>query len=202
MRVLVDTTIWSLALRRRAERRDAKEIRLFKAWEELVRDGRIVLLGLIRQEILSGIADRRQFEKLRDTLAAFPDEVIFTADHVRAAEHFNGCRAAGVAGSPVDFLICAAAERLAAPIFTTDLDFLRFARHVPLQPTEPPLKPSGRPLPRPTPHVALACSGPVGGTGSRLGRMALTARLVPRCALAPAARASSPLGDYSRRDQS
>jgi predicted nucleic acid-binding protein len=138
VRVLVDTTIWSHALRRRAAARSAEEARLVKAWEELVRDGRIVLLGLIRQEILSGIADRRQFERLRDALAAFPDEVVFTADHVRAAEHFNGCRAAGVAGSPVDFLICAAAERLAAPIFTTDLDFLRFGRHVPIRLFSPP----------------------------------------------------------------
>ncbi len=138
MRVLVDTTIWSLALRRRAAARNAEEYRLAKAWEELVRDGRIVLLGLIRQEILSGIANRRQFERLRDALAAFPDEIVFTADHVRAAEHFNRCRAAGVAGSPVDFLICAAAERLAAPIFTTDLDFLRFGRHVPIRLFSPP----------------------------------------------------------------
>lgn len=133
MRVLVDTTIWSLALRRRPGSRNAEEGRLVKAWEELVRDGRIVLLGLIRQEILSGIADGRQFARLRDALAAFPDEVILTADHVRAAEHFNVCRASGIAGSPVDFLICAAAERLAVPIFTTDLDFPRFARHVPIR---------------------------------------------------------------------
>jgi len=137
VRVLVDTTIWSLSLRRPAGR-NAEEARLVKAWEELVRDGRIVLLGLIRQEILSGIADRRQFERLRDTLAAFPDEVMLTADHVRAAEHFNQCRAAGVAGSPVDFLICATAERLAAPIFTTDLDFPRFARHIPIRLFGPP----------------------------------------------------------------
>jgi predicted nucleic acid-binding protein len=138
VRVLVDTTIWSLALRRRTDGRNAREIRLVKAWEELVRDGRIVLLGLIRQEILSGIGDRRQFEKLRDALAAFPDEVVFTADHVRAAEHFNACRAAGVAGSPVDFLICSAAERLAAPIFTTDLDFSRFTSHIPIHLFSPP----------------------------------------------------------------
>jgi predicted nucleic acid-binding protein len=133
VRVLVDTTIWSLALRRRQGSRNTEEARLVQAWEELVRDGRIVLLGLIRQEILSGIADARQFERLRDALAAFPDEDILTADHVRAAEHFNRCRAAGIAGSPVDFVICAAAERLAAPIFTTDLDFPRFARHLPIR---------------------------------------------------------------------
>ena len=138
MRVLVDTTIWSLALRRRPAGRNAEENRLVGAWEELIRDGRIVLLGLIRQEILSGIADRRQFERLRDDLVAFPDEVILTSDHVRAAEHFNRCRTAGVAGSPVDFLICATSERLAVPIFTTDLDFPRFARHVPIRLFSPP----------------------------------------------------------------
>jgi hypothetical protein len=72
VRVLVDTTIWSLALKRRPGSRNAEEGRLVKAWEELVRDGRIVLLGLIRQEILSGIADGRQFARLRDALTAFP----------------------------------------------------------------------------------------------------------------------------------
>lgn len=133
MRVLVDTTIWSLALRRRREGRNPEETRLVEAWEGLVADGRIVLLGLIRQEILSGIADERQFERLRDALAAFSDEVVLTSDHVRAAEQFNRCRAVGVAGSPVDFLISAVAERLAVPIFTTDGDFERFARHVPIR---------------------------------------------------------------------
>jgi predicted nucleic acid-binding protein len=138
LRVLVDTTIWSLALRRRPAARNARETRLVEAWQELVREGRILLLGLIRQEILSGISERRQFVQVRDALAAFPDEAISTADHVRAAEHFNVCRTSGIQGSPVDFLICAAAERLAAPIFTTDIDFSRFARHVPIHLFEPP----------------------------------------------------------------
>ena len=133
MRVLVDTTIWSLALRRRRAGRNPEETRIVEVWEGLVADGRIVILGLIRQEILSGIADERQFERLRDALAAFPDEVFLTSDHVRAAEQSNRCRAAGVAGSPVDFLISAVAERLAVPIFTTDRDFERFARHVPIR---------------------------------------------------------------------
>ena len=137
MRVLVDTTIWSLALRRRPAGPNPDETRLVEAWEELVADGRIVVLGLIRQEILSGIASESQFERLRDALAAFPDEVIVTADHVRAAGQFNRCRTAGVAGSPVDFLICAVAERLAVPIFTTDRDFERFARHLPIRLFDP-----------------------------------------------------------------
>lgn len=132
MRVLVDTTIWSLAFRRRSAGRNSEEARLVKTWEELVRDDRIVLLGLIRQEMLSGIAERLQFERLRDALSAFLDETILTNDHVRAAEHFNRCRGARIAGSPVDFLITAVAERLSVPIFTTDLDFSRFARHLPI----------------------------------------------------------------------
>ena len=137
MRVLVDTTIWSLALRRRLIERNPDETKLVEAWEELVADGRIVLLGLIRQEILSGIAHESQFERLRDALAAFPDEVVLAADHVRAAGQYNRWRSAGVAGSPVDFLICAVAERLAVPIFTTDRDFERFARHLPIRLFDP-----------------------------------------------------------------
>jgi len=133
VRVLADTTIWSLALRRKPGSLNPTEASLVSAWADLVRDGRVVLLGIIRQEVLSGIADSRQFKQLRDALAAFRDEPVVTADHVRAAEGFNRCRVKGVQGSPVDFLIFAVAERLSAPIFTTDSDFEHFAPHLPIR---------------------------------------------------------------------
>lgn len=93
---------------------------------------RAELLGVIRQELLSGIRDSTQFEKLRGRLRAFPDLPVTTADHERAAEFFNLCRAQGIQGSNTDFLICAVAERQQIPILTTDDDFGLFAKHLPI----------------------------------------------------------------------
>lgn len=69
---------------------------------------------------------------MRDHLRPFEDEALTTDDVERAAAHFNACRARGIQGSNTDFLICAAAERRGFPIFTTDADFVRFARLLPI----------------------------------------------------------------------
>ena len=127
MKVLVDTSVWSLALRRRAPGHPAvDELR------RLVSSGRAAIIGPVRQELLSGIRDRAVFERLRDHLRPFPDEPIATADHERAAEHFNTCRARGLQGSNTDFLLCAVAEQHRLPLLTTDDDFEHFARVLPL----------------------------------------------------------------------
>lgn len=128
MRVLVDTSVWSLALRRRAPAdQAADELR------RLVGQGRVAMIGPIRQEILSGLRDRTAYRRLRDQLRAFADEPLDRDDHERAAEHFNTCRAAGVQGSNTDFLICAVAERRRLSIFTTDADFARYAALLPVK---------------------------------------------------------------------
>ena len=128
MSVLVDTSIWSLALRRRDSRTSSHVKRL----EKLVEEGRVRLIGPIRQEILSGIAHAQQFDRLQAFLEAFPDESILTADYETAARMFNTCRAAGVQGGHIDFLICAVASRLGDEIYTTDSDFKRYAKHLPI----------------------------------------------------------------------
>ncbi len=137
MRLLVDTSIWSLALRRRPASLSASERDLVATLADLVRDGRVFLIGLVRQEALSGIAMESRFAGVRQALDQFSDEPVGTADHVRAAEMFNRCRSAGIQGSPVDFLVCAVAERLAAPIFTTDGDFALYAQHLPIRLFQP-----------------------------------------------------------------
>lgn len=128
MKVLVDTSVWSLALRRRA-RVEAPAVQELRS---LVDEGRVAMIGPIRQELLSGIRTPESFERLRDHLQPFPDERLETADFERAAEHFNTCRARGVQGSNTDFLICAVAERRNLPILTTDADFSRFAAVLPI----------------------------------------------------------------------
>ena len=91
MKVIVDTSVWSLALRRRTRPEDAS----VAALRDLIRDGLIVMLGCIRQEILSGVRSKEQFQILRDHLRAFPDEVLQTEDYEKAAELFNDCRERG-----------------------------------------------------------------------------------------------------------
>ncbi len=124
MKVIVDTAVWSLALRR-AKRVDASAPRELV---ELIQEGRVVMLGLVRQELLSGIKEKRQFELLRDRLGAFPDLELESADFEDAAAGFNRCRERGIQGSNTDFLICAAAQRRDYAIFTSDGDFRHFAR--------------------------------------------------------------------------
>lgn len=132
MNALVDTPIWSLALRRRKGDLSLEERRLVFEWQELVREGRACLLGAVRQELLSGIRRDSDFERLRDHLADFPDERVATGDHEEAARYFNACQSHGVAGTHADFLICALAIRKGLSVYTTDGDFVGYARHVPV----------------------------------------------------------------------
>lgn len=128
MKVLVDTSVWSLALRRRirAEEPAVDQLR----W--LIDQGRVAMIGPIRQELLSGVRTPESFERLREHLRPYRDEPLEVEDFERAAEHFNACRTRGIQGSNTDFLICAVAERRALTILTTDADFTRFAAVLPI----------------------------------------------------------------------
>jgi len=129
VKVLIDTSVWSLALRRRttpAAHPAVDELR------RLIANGRAAVVGPIRQELLSGVRDKAVFVRLRELLQAFPDEPIVTADYERAAEHFSACRARGLQGSNTDFLLCAIANRHHMPILTTDEDFAGYARVIPI----------------------------------------------------------------------
>jgi predicted nucleic acid-binding protein len=132
MSVVIDTIIWSLALRRHSGSLNLYEQQVVREFAALVRAGRALLIGVIRQEVLSGIRRQSQFALLRDYLRDFVDEPVSMGDHERAAEHYNTCQSHGIQGSHIDFLICAVAERLGAPIFSLDADFTRYARHLPI----------------------------------------------------------------------
>jgi predicted nucleic acid-binding protein len=129
MNIVVDTSVWSLALRRQRSSRAAEALEL----SELIREGRAAILGPVRQELLSGVPDHRQYETLRDYLRAFPDIALVSDDYEEAAAFFNRCRAKGVQGSNTDFLICAAASRRQLGILTTDADFVHLAKLLPIQ---------------------------------------------------------------------
>lgn len=130
MRVVVDTSVWSLALRRATP---APRSAVVAELGRLIADGRVVMLGPVRQELLSGIRELAQFERLREHLSAFPDLSLTAADFETAAAFFNACRAKGIQGSNTDFLICAAAARRGMAVFTTDKDFSAYRKVIRLQ---------------------------------------------------------------------
>ena len=129
MKVLVDTSVWSLVLRRKI----AHETAHAKILSDLMLDGRVVLLGVVRQEILSGIRSSEQFEQLKEKLRAFPDLGLNVEDYETAAGFFNICMRKGVLGGDVDFLICATSYRRNFQVLTTDNDFDRFAQCLPIK---------------------------------------------------------------------
>jgi predicted nucleic acid-binding protein len=132
MNVLVDTSVWSLALRRKHETLGSPERLLVMELSELIREGRVRVIGLVRQELLSGIKSNEQYERLRLYLRAFPNELIDTLDYEEAAMASNRCRAKGIAISIVDVLLCTVTVRRDWTIFTTDPDFSHYARVLPL----------------------------------------------------------------------
>lgn len=126
--VLIDTCIWSSALRGKKP----KEIDVARQIAQLIDENRARIIGPIRQEVLSGYSDRRQYEKLKAKLQHFPNEPIAESDYEVAAEYSNLCRTKGVQGSHIDFLICAVSVSLGLSIYTNDNDFLRYQKLLPI----------------------------------------------------------------------
>lgn len=128
MKVLVDTCIWSEVLRHKSP-----DTHLAVKLQELIRNARVAIIGPIRQELLSGISQARQFNELKDTLSYFEDLPLNTEHYEKAAEYCNFCRRKGISGSAVDFLICAVAVMENLTIFTVDKDFENYKKYLPLR---------------------------------------------------------------------
>ena len=128
MKVLVDTCIWSGALRHKNP-----NLELIEKLNDLINDGRVSIIGPIRQEILSGISSKKQFHKLKNILSSFEDIPLRTEHFEKAAEFCNICRKKGVQGSTIDFLICAVAHLESHEIFTMDNDFENYSTFLPIE---------------------------------------------------------------------
>lgn len=106
MKLLVDTSVWSLALRcKDAGSLNPDEQKLKAELIQAIRDGRVAMLGLIGQELLSGIKEMAQFDKVKAALDSYLDEPINTADHEYTARIYHECRNEGVEAGTVDILI-------------------------------------------------------------------------------------------------
>jgi len=128
MKVLVDTCIWSKALRYKEP-----DLTVVKKLTTLIENGQAVIIGPIKQEILSGIPDKQQFEKLKKLLRAY-EEIPLTAEMFeKGAEFCNICRGKGVQGSTIDFLICSVAALKGMAVYTDDKDFKEYVKHIPFK---------------------------------------------------------------------
>ena len=127
-RVLVDTSVWFLALRKKE--RTEEEQKIVSHLAKLISNLTVVLIGPIRQEILSGISTKERFEVLKEKISIFEDHTIHTHDYELAAEYFNECRKHGIQGSHIDYLICSVATNNDMSIFTLDNDFQLYKKHI------------------------------------------------------------------------
>lgn len=130
MNILVDTSIWSLALRK--QKTPEQLLPVVHRLSLLIKQGQAKIIGPIRQEILSGISLLSAFHKLKQALEGFEDLPLSPSEYIRAAEMSNICRKKGIQGSHTDFLICAVAESYELQIFTLDKDFEFYSAHLPI----------------------------------------------------------------------
>ena len=131
--ILLDTSVMSAVLRRR--RTGAAEEDLPQRVAALLQaDEQLGLPGIVLQELLSGIAERAQREKLLKAVHdSFPVLLATEGDHLKAADVASACAAHGLALSTPDALIAAQALNRRARLFTTDADFRRLPPTIGLQ---------------------------------------------------------------------
>jgi predicted nucleic acid-binding protein len=127
MRLLVDTSVWSLALRRDAAAPDA-EVHALRA--ALTSGEQVFTTGFVLQELLQGFSGPKDRQALIRQFSALgflqPDR----QDHIDAAEVRNTCRRHGVQLGTIDALLVQLAIRNKLTLLTTDKDFAAAAVHV------------------------------------------------------------------------
>jgi predicted nucleic acid-binding protein len=137
MTILVDTSVWSLALRRDGEASGPEVLALKDA---LVGDEVVVTTGLVLQELLQGFSGPKAHAQIIQRFSALPLIKPDWVDHVAAAEVRNTCRRAGVQMGTIDALLAQLCVRHDLTLLTTDKDFVHAAEHCPIfvWPAKPP----------------------------------------------------------------
>jgi predicted nucleic acid-binding protein len=100
---------------------------------KLIENQNIVVIGPVKQELLSGISNKNTFNKLRTKMRAFINFKIKSADYELAADYYNNCMKNGIQGSAIDFLICSISVRNKFEIYTEDDDFTLFQKYLPIK---------------------------------------------------------------------
>ncbi len=130
MTLLVDTSVWSLALRRDGES-DASEVIALRA--ALAGAESVVVTGLVLQELLQGFAGAKAQDAILEHFAALPLIQPDREDHIAAAQIRNLCRRNGVQIGTIDALLIQLCGRYDLTLLTTDQDFQHASKHVPLR---------------------------------------------------------------------
>jgi predicted nucleic acid-binding protein len=125
--IILDTTVLSLAFRRRHRGLPAASDTRLELERMIEDDWPVLVPGIVLQELLSGIREAAEFERLRGVMEGFPVLTATITDHLAAASVANACRAKGVAASTIDCLIAAQAIGAGYSLFTLDEDFQRIA---------------------------------------------------------------------------
>jgi predicted nucleic acid-binding protein len=128
--LFVDTSVWSLALRRDSPERSAEVTALVQSLE---RGDSIVTTGLVLQELLQGFSGPKSRELILERFSALPLLVPDRDDHVTAADLRNKCRRRGLQLGTIDALIAQLCVRHSLTLLTADRDFAAAARVAPLK---------------------------------------------------------------------
>jgi len=132
VRVIVDTDVWSEAFRKKGPNSE-----FVHELQNLIQEGRVQMIGVIRMEILCGVRDEKIFNSLLRSLEAFPDGALNSDIFVTAARFLNLCRSKGIQGSNNDFIVCACSMLWKMPILSKDKDYVRYRKILPIELMKP-----------------------------------------------------------------
>ena len=130
MSLFVDTSVWSLALRRDSLSSSTEVRTLVRAIET---GETILTTGLVLQELLQGFSGPKAREQILDRFSAIPLLAPDRDDHIEAAELRNRCRRAGIQVGTIDALLAELCVRHELTMLTTDNDFTHIANHCALK---------------------------------------------------------------------
>lgn len=127
MNLVVDTSVWSLVLRRPRVEETNPYVHAFRSYVEA--GDAIFLIGNILQELLDGVRSSEQFSRLQKLLDPFPLLPLDRSTFLAAAHLRNYCRTKGIQAGPIDFLIATTCCEHGLPLLTADKDFMRIAKY-------------------------------------------------------------------------
>jgi predicted nucleic acid-binding protein len=130
MNVFVDTSVWSLALRRTTPPSIPQVQLLAKCLE---RGDVVITTGIVLQELLQGFSGPKARDKIIQRFSHLPLITPELEDHIEAADLKNRCRRKGIQVGTIDALIAQLCIRHELPLMTTDEDFSHISRHTELE---------------------------------------------------------------------
>ena len=125
--IVVDTSVWSLAFRRRGWPNGVMP-GVVKLLQKLTKEQQqVVVPGIVLQELLSGVKDEAQGERIKELMEGYPLILATKEQHIEASNISNVCRKTGVSAATVDCLIAAQCIMLNGVLLTLDDDFKRIS---------------------------------------------------------------------------